>query len=244
MILVDDATPIWTLTISAEPRRNALTRAMVADLVATVDRFEADDTAAVLRLRGAGDAAFCAGADLKEMATDDNGRPFVPVMPALYVRVLRSTKPVIAVLNGDAVGGGFELALCCDVVLARSGARVGLPEARIGAAARYGAALLAREIGPHRALAMALFGDLIPIEEVPGVALQIVPAADLDAAADESAARLAELPRPSVVATKRLVRGSHELPLDELVELPEVLEAIHSDERHQAVGRYAPDPVK
>src|SRR5262245_3525020 len=120
---------------------------MVTDLIDAIGRFTTDTRARVLVIRGTGDKAFCAGADLKEMAADSAEREFVPIMPRLYEWILSCPKPVIAMLNGDAVGGGFEMALCCDIVVARKGARVGLPEARLGMVPRYGAALLARQAG-------------------------------------------------------------------------------------------------
>lgn len=237
MIHVDDRPPVWTVTIAAEARRNALTRRMVADLLLAVERFEADASARVLTLTGAGSVAFSSGGDVKEMAADA-GTAFVPVLPIVYERIIGLTKPVVAVLNGDAVGGGFELALACDVIIARLGVRVGLPEVGLGTVARYGTALLARQIGPQGALQLALLGGLHTIEHVTGIAARIVEPDDLAATTDDITRRLAALSPKAVTATKVIARRSAESTIAELVESPEALAAVHSEERQRAVGAF------
>jgi enoyl-CoA hydratase len=239
VIIITDGEPVWTATIAAEERRNALTRQMVADLVGAISRFEASDTGRVLVIRGAGRAAFCAGGDLKEMAADDAAKPFVPVMPRLYEQLLACPKPVLAMLNGDAVGGGLEMALCCDIVVARRGVRVGLPETRLGAVPRYGAALLARQAGAHRALAMALLGDLHRIEDVRGMAALVVPDEELEQTTYGIASRLGDRSSAALAATKLIVRSAGEDRLSELVDRPAVLAVIQSDERRRAVREFA-----
>lgn len=239
MIMVRTGGAIWTATIDAPHRRNALSRQMVADLTATIDRFENDSQARVLVLTGTGQQAFCAGGDLKEMAADEATRQFVPVMPALYSRLLRCRKVIVAVLNGDAVGGGLELALCCDIIVARRGARVGLPEVRLGTVARYGAALLARQIGPQPALALTLLAELRVVDDVPGIAALVVDAHELVATVDALAERLAGLAPLAVAATKEVVRLSAETTLPTLVERPMVLAAVGSADRRGAVRAFA-----
>ena len=239
MIMVKAGGAVWTATIDAPYRRNALSRQMVADLIATIDRFENDTQARVLVLTGTGERAFCAGGDLKEMAAEDATRPFVPVMPALYSRLLRCRKVIVAVLNGDAVGGGLELALCCDIVIARRGARVGLPEVRLGTVARYGAALLARQIGPQPALALTMLAELRTVDDVPGIAAFVVDADELAETVDALAERLAALAPLAVAATKEVVRLSAETTLLALVERPIVLAAVGSADRRGAVRDFA-----
>jgi enoyl-CoA hydratase/carnithine racemase len=116
--------PVWTAIFSAEDRRNALTRAMVADLGDLIRRLAADDQAGLLVLRGASDVAFCAGVDVKEMAGDLAGQPFAG--HAMPVRGQPGCpKPMVAMLNGDAVGGGLQLALSCDIIVAHTDVRAG-----------------------------------------------------------------------------------------------------------------------
>jgi enoyl-CoA hydratase/carnithine racemase len=239
MVIIADGSPVWTATIAAEEHRNALTRQMVADLIDAISRFTADGNARVLVIRGAGVKAFCSGADVKEMASNAAESVFVPVMPVLYERILRCPKPVIAMLNGDAVGGGFEIALSCDIMVARKGARVGLPEARMGMVPRYGAALLARQAGAQSALMAAMLGDLCAIEDLPGTAARVVSHEELENTTYSIADQLASRSYAALAAVKLIVRGADEYRLSELAELPPVVAVIQSGERHRATSEIA-----
>jgi enoyl-CoA hydratase len=238
MITIAEDNPIWTATIAAEEHRNALTRQMVAVLDDAIGQFEHDDAARVLVIRGAGRVAFCAGADLKEMAAGELTQVFIPVMPRLYERILSCPKPVLAMVNGDAVGGGLELALCCDIVVARRGVRVGLPEVRLGTVPRFGAALLARQAGAQRALTLSLLGELYRIEDVPCIAALIVASEELEDKTSELANRLAGFGSGALAAIKLIVRGAGENRLSELIDLPAVLAGVQSDERRRAVREF------
>jgi enoyl-CoA hydratase len=244
MILVEDDGPVRTATVSSEPRRNALSRRMAADFIAAIDEFVGSDALRVLVVTGAGEVAFSSGADLYDLAEADED--FVPVLPVLYERVLRCPKPTVAVLNGDAVGGGFELALCCDVIVSRPGVRVGLPEVRLGTVPRYGTALLTRQIGRQAALALTLTGDLTPLEKVPGLAARVVPATELSATARSLAERLSRWTPRAVAAIKLISILGEELSLSDVVSLPAVVAAVMSDERRQGmqarVDRAASEP--
>jgi enoyl-CoA hydratase/carnithine racemase len=244
MIIVAEDNPVWTATIAAEERRNALTRQMVAVLAETIDRFEDDNAARVLVIRGAGRVAFCAGADLKEMAAEHATQAFIPVMPRLYERILACPKPVLAMLNGDAVGGGLEMALCCDIVVASRGVRVGLPEVRLGTVPRFGAVLLARQAGAQPALALALLGELHRIEDVPCIAALIVSPDELENKTYGFARRLASFSSGALAAIKLLVRGAGESRLADLIELPAVLAEVQSDEPRRAVREFGKTTVE
>jgi enoyl-CoA hydratase/carnithine racemase len=239
MVIIADRSPVWTATIAAEEHRNALTRQMVADLIDAVSRFTTDGDARVLVICGSGRAAFCAGADLKEMAADAVTQEFVPVMPRLYEQILSCPKPVIAMLNGDAVGGGLEMALCCDIVVARIGARIGLPETRLGTVPRYGAALLARQAGAQAALAIALLGDLRRIEDTTATAALVVPSEQLEKTTYGIADQLANRSGAALAAVKLVVRSANEYNLAELAALPSVAAAIQSDDRRRGVSEFA-----
>lgn len=147
------------VTIDRQDRRNALSSSASHELGAVFDEFERDPACRVAVLTGAGGRAFCAGADLKEpgRAGPDGAVPSSG-FGGLTNRFNR-TKPVIAAVNGAAMGGGFELALACDLVIAVDHATFGLPEARVGLAALSGGIQrLINEIGPTRARGMLLTG--------------------------------------------------------------------------------------
>lgn len=229
MITLDRAHRIWTLTIVNERRRNALTREMVVEIIDAVAEFEADESARVLLLRGAGEAAFCSGADIDELARlARSGRPFVPTLTALYARLLSLPKPVIAVVNGDAVGGGLELALACDFVLVRRGARVGLPELHLAAVPRYGIGLVARLAGRRVAVRLGMLGELVAVEQVPQLATAIVDEGALDGEAQRLAACLAAQSPAALAAVKEIALRASELTLAELAELPSALAAVRA----------------
>ena len=155
---------VATVTINRPERRNALHPAAHAELAAVFDAYAADREARVLVLTGAGERAFCVGSDLKERA-----RSGVDEMPATGFGGLTERfdldKPVLAAVNGDAVGGGLELVLACDLAIAARHARFGLPEPRVGLAAHGGLHRLARQIPLKQAMEIALTGRLLSAEE-------------------------------------------------------------------------------
>src|SRR5262249_53748139 len=131
LLKTDDG--IATLTMNRPERRNAMNRAMLAGLMAHFDALDGDPSVRVVVVRGAG-PAFCSGMDLREMRQrqdDPHGDPESGVTEVLQ-RVERSRHPTIAMIHGDAVAGGCELALHCDLRVAAEGARLGMPLARIG----------------------------------------------------------------------------------------------------------------
>ena len=200
-IVVHREGPVEVLELFNPDRRNALTREMARTLLKAVLDFEADDLARVLVFRGTGKVAFSSGADLKEMADQDaQGVPFEPILPSLYEAVLSSSKPTVAALNGDAVGGGFELALCCDFRVAKSGIRVGLPEARLAMVPRYGTALLAQMLPRARALEYVLLAQLVPVEvaERDGLVTSVVDPSLFEAEVARLASEVAAVPAEAV----------------------------------------------
>jgi len=163
MISVEDVGAIRLFTLRAPERRNALGPRASAELSALIDAFEADPRARVAILTGEGNRAFCAGGDLAD--TDDT--PLPPTgFGGLTARFDR-TKPIIAAVNGTAFGGGFELALACDIIVADEGAaRFALPEPRVGLAALAGGLQrLPRLIGEKAALGLILTADTIDARE-------------------------------------------------------------------------------
>jgi enoyl-CoA hydratase len=158
------------LRLNRPDRRNALSRTLMAAISTAILDAEEDDDVRVIVLTGTGDAAFCAGADLKEMRTNDEAgtrfrSPMSRLERSVYEVVLEAKKPTIAALNGSAVAGGFELSLACDLRISHAATQFGLPETKIGMGANFGSVLLPRRIAPGLALEMLYTGDYIDAAE-------------------------------------------------------------------------------
>jgi enoyl-CoA hydratase/carnithine racemase len=183
-ILVEVDGPVLVVTIDREDRRNALDPAASHALGRVLDDFESDRRLRLAVLTGAGDVAFCAGGDLKAPPVDGDPMP-ASGFGGMTHRHGR-TKPVIAAVNGLAMGGGFEIALACDVIVAAERALFALPEPRVGLAAMSGGIpRLIRAVGEKRALGMILTGR--PVDARRGYEMgfvnEVVPSRDLMTAA-------------------------------------------------------------
>jgi enoyl-CoA hydratase/carnithine racemase len=202
------------LVIDRPEARNAINRAVGEGLWDGFRRFEADPAAAVLVLTGAGDAAFCAGADLKEMAALGMTVPPRDMAPQLG-RNLQVTKPVIAAVNGVALGGGFLLAQMCDLCVAAASARFGITEARWGRGAPW-AAPLPWLVPPRVALELLLTAEPIGAQRALEVGLvnRVVPDAALREEAGRLAATVAANAPLSVRAAKAMVHAAAGRDLD------------------------------
>jgi enoyl-CoA hydratase/carnithine racemase len=193
------------LTIDRPERRNALSAEVRAGLFAGARRFNADEDARVLVLTGAGDKAFCAGADLKEMADAALTVP-PPDFAPQFGRNIEIAKPVIAAVNGVAYAGGFMLAQYCDLCIAADTATFAVSEVRVGRGSPW-AAPLAWLLPPRVAMQILLTGDPVPAQRAYelGLVNEVVPAAELRAAAQALAERIAANAPLSVLASKRTV---------------------------------------
>ncbi len=171
-ITVEQAGRVTIVTINRPEAHNALNAEAQVELAQAFDTFEADDDQWVAVLTGAGPKAFCAGHDLKSpMPLSSADLP--PSGFGGITSRLALTKPVIAAVNGIAMGGGFEIALACDIVVASQNAAFALPEVRVGLAALGGGVLrLPREIGLKRAMGLMLTGRRLSAAE--GLALGFV----------------------------------------------------------------------
>jgi len=198
------------LTIDREEARNALSKAVRDGLWAGFRRFAADDDAAVLVLTGAGEKAFCAGGDLKEMSSAALRIPPPDFLPYLQ-RTVRTDKPVIAAVNGVAFAGGFLLAQMCDLVIAADHAKFAITEAKVGRGSPW-AAPLPWLIGPRAAMEIMLTAAPVTAQRAYelGLVNKVVPAAELRAAAQTMAATIAANAPLSVRAAKSLVYLSAE----------------------------------
>ncbi len=207
--------PVAWLTINRPEARNALSAAVREGLFAGLHRFNADDGARVLVLTGAGDRAFCAGGDLKEMAQTGLKVPPPEFLPQIG-RTIAVDKPVIAAVNGVAFAGGFLLAQSCDLCVAADTATFAISEVKVGRGAPW-AAPLPWLIPPRVAMQLLLTGDPITARRAHEIGLvnEVVPAADLRAAAQAMAERIAANAPLSVLAGKRTVSLIAQLPLSE-----------------------------
>lgn len=198
------------MTINRPEARNSLSRAVRQGLFDGFARFADDGDAAVLVLTGAGDAAFCAGGDLKEMAETALQVPGPDFLPYLG-RTVKLDKPVIAAVNGVAYGGGFLLAQMCDLCIAAEHARFAITEARWGRGAPW-AAPLPWLIPPRVAMEMLLTAEAIDARRAYEIGLvnRVVPAGDLRDTAQALAARIAGNAPLSVRAGKALVYAAAE----------------------------------
>lgn len=235
---------ILYITIAREDRLNALDRGTNAELGRLLDEFEHDGSLRVAILTGAGQRAFCSGNDLKQGLTGtDPGLP-PSGFGGMTARFERS-KPVIAAVNGMAVGGGFELALACDLIIASSGASFSLPEPRIGMAALAGGIqLLLRDLPAKQAMGLLLTGRSIDAAEAYRLGLVnevTAPEALMDAAtrwATEIAA-CAPLASRATLQVARLSEGlSYATAIREQESWPCVQDLLSSADRQEGLAAF------
>jgi enoyl-CoA hydratase len=206
------------VTLDRREARNALSFALLADLDEVLAVLDDDDSCRAIVITGAGERAFAAGADIRDLAssTRDQLRREDPF--AVVDRVGRLRTPVIAAVRGYALGGGCELAMACDIVVAGADAVFGQPELSIGVIPGAGGTQrLARAVGRARAMDVVLTGRQIRADEAErlGIVSVVVPAADVLDAALDRAAVIASLPVEAVRAAKASVNAAQQLPLDE-----------------------------
>jgi enoyl-CoA hydratase len=195
---------------------NALDPQLLSDLGAAFEEIDHDDGVRVVVLTGAGDRHFCAGMDLSAFSAGSDEQAEASESAAggssgrsaLDLFQQTCTKPIIAAVNGVAVGGGFELVLACDLVVAVEGARFGLPEVRRGLIAGGGGTLLGTRGPLALALEVALTGEFVDVERASqwGLVNQVVPRRDLMASALRLAAVVAANGPLAVRTAKKLVR--------------------------------------
>ncbi len=200
--------PLWIVTLSRPKVVNAVNGLMATQLAAAINVFEEDDALRVCIIQGEG-GNFCAGMDLKGFAAGD--RPFLPSGGFAGLVELSLRKPIVAAVEGYALAGGFEIALCCDLIVASRSAEFGLPEARRGLVAAGGGLLRLPSLIP-RALAMelALTGRSMGAEEAwrAGLLNRLVePGRALDAARSLALEVAGNAPL-AVAASKRIVKNS------------------------------------
>jgi enoyl-CoA hydratase len=208
------------LTIDRPARRNAVDGPTAERLLEGYRAFEADDEARVLVLTGGGDAAFCAGADLKAISTfaERLGDVAAGAEGPMGFTRLTPSKPTIAAISGWCLAGGLELALWCDLRVAAEGAQLGFPERRWGVPLIDGGTQrLPRVVGLGRALDLILTGRIIGADEAldMGLLTEVVPAGAHVTRALEIAEGLAGFPQATMLADRRAAIEGLGLPLEE-----------------------------
>jgi enoyl-CoA hydratase/carnithine racemase len=206
-ISVERDGPVTLVTLNRPEVMNALHSPAHHELHAAFDAFAADPDQWVAIVTGAGERAFSAGNDLKHQATG-GGMGLPPSGFAGLTERFDLTKPLIAAVNGVAMGGGFEIALACDLIIAAETATFALPEPRVGLAALAGGLhRLPRQIGQKQAMGMILTGRRVSAAEGRelGFVNEVVPAANLMTAARRWAAQICELSPMSIRASKEAV---------------------------------------
>jgi enoyl-CoA hydratase/carnithine racemase len=225
---------VMTVTIDRPDMRNALHGDANFELGEIFDRFEDDPSLWVAILTGAGERAFSAGADLRTPFDKADPRAFrgMPVPETGFAGLVwrfNRRKPVIAAVNGFALGGGFEAALACDVIVAAQSASFGLTEPKVGLAALGGGIQrIVQELGPKRAHAMLLTARKVPAAQALewGMVAEVVPDAELLACARRWADEIVACSPASIIATKAVMQSYYDHGMEasngEMFGLPEV----------------------
>ena len=216
-IIVETKGRVGIIRLNRLPALNALSPALVAELSQAIDAFEADDAISCLLITG-NDKAFAAGADIKEMAEKSFFNAFIGNFAADWDRAARARKPIVAAVAGFALGGGCELAMHCDVVIAADNAKFGQPEIKLGVIPGIGGTQrLTRAVGKAKAMDLILTGRMMDASEAErsGLVARVVPAANLMDEAMKVAETIAGMSLPSVLAAKEAVNRAFETPLAE-----------------------------
>jgi len=219
-ILTETRGKVGLITLNRPKALNALSPALMRELAAAIDGYEADDGIGAIVITGS-EKAFAAGADIKEMQT----KTYMDVFKADFItaeweRVSRCRKPVIAAVAGFALGGGCELAMMCDFIIAADNAKFGQPEINLGIIPGAGGTQrLPRFVGKSKAMEMVLLGqarmmDAAEADRV-GLVSRVVPLASLLDDAMATAAKIAELSMPVVMMAKESVNRAFESTLSE-----------------------------
>jgi enoyl-CoA hydratase len=216
-ILVEQRGAVTLVTLNRPEALNALNSQVLGELVEAFAAYDADPEQRCLVLTG-GEKAFAAGADIKEMASKGFAEIYGADLFAGYGRIVATRKPWIAAVSGYALGGGCELAMMADFIIAADSAKFGQPEITLGVTPGMGGSQrLARAVGKAKTMELCLTGRMMDAREAEaaGLAARVVPAADLLDEALKTAAKIAAMPPLAAIACKELVNAAFETPLAE-----------------------------
>ncbi len=218
-LLVERSDTYAVVTLNRPKVMNALNRTLFAELDAAFAELKDDAAMRAVIVTGAGEKAFAAGADIGELAgvSAVEGQQLSARGQAVFRRIETCGKPVIAAINGFALGGGCELAMACTMRIASDRARLGQPEVKLGLLPGYGGSQrLPRLVGKGAALKLLLTGDMVSAEEAFRIGLvdEVVPAETLRSRAEMLARAVAQQAPLAVAACIAAVEGGYDLPLD------------------------------
>jgi enoyl-CoA hydratase len=216
-IIVERRDRVGIVRLDRPQALNALNVQLMGELLGAVEAFDADAGIGCILITGS-DKAFAAGADIKEMADKTYIDIFRADYTADYERLTRVRKPVIAAVAGFALGGGCELAMMCDFIIAADTAKFGQPEIKLGIIPGIGGTQrLTRAVGKAKAMDLILTGRMMDAAEAErsGLVARVVPAASLMEEVMKVAETIAALSQPSLLAAKEAVNRSFETPLAE-----------------------------
>ncbi len=218
MILVDCNKPVGLITLNRPEAMNALNGQLMDELTSALRNFEQDEDIRAIVITGSA-KAFAAGADIKEMQDKDYMDAYMSdFITANWEEASRCRKPIIAAVAGYALGGGYELAMMCDFILAADNAKFGQPEIKLGVITGAGGTQrLTRFVGKSKAMEMVLTGRMMGAEEAEraGLVRRVVPGDDLVEDALKTARKIADLSLPSVMIAKECVNKAYETTLRE-----------------------------
>jgi enoyl-CoA hydratase len=216
-IIVETRGRVGIIKLNRPQALNALNSRLIAELSEAVDGFEADRNIGCLVITGS-EKAFAAGADIKEMAEKSYLDALYGDFTAQWSRVASTRKPVIAAVAGFALGGGCELAMQCDLIIAADNAKFGQPEIKLGVITGIGGTQrLTRAVGKAKAMDLCLTGRMMDAQEAErsGLVARIVPAASLMDEALKAAETIASMSLPSVMLAKEAINRAFETTLAE-----------------------------
>ena len=211
-IIVESKGRVGIIRLNRPQALNALNRALIGELIQAIDAFEANDNIGCLLITG-NDKAFAAGADIKEMAEKSFIEAYLDNFCADWDRAARARKPIVAAVAGFALGGGCELAMHCDIIVAADSAKFGQPEIKLGVIPGIGGTQrLTRAVGKAKAMDMILTGRMMDAAEAErsGLVARVVPAASLLDEAMKVAETIANFSLPSVLAGKEAINRAFE----------------------------------
>ncbi len=216
-IIVERRDNVGLITLNRPKALNALSGPLMDELGRALDELEADAAIGAIVLTGS-DKAFAAGADIKEMQDKTWPGIYLEDFMTQSQRLAECRKPVIAAVAGYALGGGCEIAMMCDFILAADSARFGQPEVNLGVTPGFGGTQrLIRQVGKSKAMEMCLTGRMMDAEEAERVGLvsRIVAADELIDEAVGTAQRIAEMSGHVTMAIKESINRAYEIPLGE-----------------------------
>ena len=219
-IVVETRGRVGLIRLNRPQTLNALNRALMGEFATAVAAFDADAAIGCLVITGS-DKAFAAGADIKEMADKDFADVYFGDFCADWHPAAAARKPVVAAVAGFALGGGCELAMQCDIVIAADNAKFGQPEIKLGIIPGIGGTQrLTHAVGKAKAMDLILTGRMMDAAEAEraGLVARVVPAADLMTEAMKTAATIAAMSLPSVMVAKEAVNRAFEVSLAEGVQ--------------------------